>query len=191
MWKTILIWYNISGWNKKFLEKIKKEVTLKTHFKSKEKNENPCKKRKAKLGLPDVMLGFYILISYLFRIFLNRTLLKHLDEASTMEVAFAASLLLTILFIKISDFIKIDWLGRVKTSWISYLIKLLSKGNRNYFILYPAFFVFDPFLLFICHRNGSPDKTRQLTAWFLLILSLILASFIWMKFGTILKRNLY
>jgi hypothetical protein len=137
------------------------------------------------LGSADIMMGLYLVISIICRIYLIPKLLsKGYPQIQTMVIALTISLVLTFIFIIISNCYKFDWRGKKKSSLIAFIVNKLSKVKVGYILLCMFLFVFDPFLFFIYFRNGTCNIHRKILAWILLSLSLTLASFLWVKFGT-------
>lgn len=136
--------------------------------------------KKIKLISPDFIFLIYFLVSLLCRLILNPILLEFFDQTSTFLISFGSALLVNIIFIALSYYLKIDWNGKVTNSFISKIVHIFPKKART-FLLYPLFFIFEPFLFFVYYKNGN--KKRIFSAWILLILSLAMGSLIWMKFG--------
>ncbi|MFH1608873.1 MAG: hypothetical protein ABH951_02555 [Patescibacteria group bacterium] len=147
--------------------------------------------KKIKSISPDIIFLIYCLVSLLCRLVLNPLLLEFFGQALTAGISFGIIVLINLIFITISDCLKIDWNGKVKKSLISKLVNLFPKKIRHYF-LYPFFFIIEPFLLYVYYKseNGSISKKRKIIAWVLFASSLALASFIWMEFGVQIKKIL-
>lgn len=142
-------------------------------------------KRNLVPGTADIMMGLYLVISLVCRFYLIPILLLNkYNQIQTMVVALTISFVLTFIFIKTSNYCKLDWRGKKKSSLIAFLVNKLSKIKCGYILLCIFLFVFDPFLFFIYFKNGTSSRIKKILAWILLLLSLTLASFLWMKFGT-------
>jgi hypothetical protein len=139
-----------------------------------------------KLLTPESILVIYTFVSWITRLSLNLYLTQIGSGSLTMSVTFPVSILVTIFFIWISYFKKIDWYGRKKTGPISRVIKFFSEKSKINTLLVILFFL-DPYLFFIYFNNRHTSKLHFLTAWTLLLLSLFATSLAWMAFGFLIK----
>jgi len=144
------------------------------------------KLRQKKFINQDKIFLIYTAILLFCRLKINPLLLSlDLSQTKTTIIGFGISLIIVIIFILISDYYKLDWSEKTKKSLVLRIVNLAPK-RLKVFLFFPLFFLFESFLLFVFYRNGSSrNKKRLKTAWVLLVSSLVFASLLWMKIGTI------
>jgi len=126
-----------------------------------------------KIGKPDLFFILYTAISVLSRIYLNSELLKHFNIIETIIMAFVFSILITLIAIKVSSYLKLDWYAREKDNLIFLIIGRFYKGENKNILLRVLFFI-DSFLFSIYSKNGNKIK-----AFGFFLLSLLFISIIW------------
>lgn len=153
---------------------------------------------KNNIGVPEILTGLRHLLINLQSWPLSLFLIKHFSKYETAMILFFCSVLVSCVFLKISDHFKGDWFKiegikngeeiKKKTFLIRILLRFTKRKTRSRVSLF-LFFV-EPFILVLYYRDGHHryNGIPTLKVWSFFLLSSAFASILWTTLMVILTH---